>query len=192
MTKTAFIGLDYIVDITHSDGRIAHAAGQVAERGVIGAANRALDIARQRGWLAVLVRVGFAPGYADLPRQSPFFGRARVLGAIEAGTPGTAFHPELQQGLADLVLTKPRVSAFYGTGLEAALRAHGIERVVVGGVSSAWAVQATVRDAHDRDYQVCVLEDACAAADPAQHEASMALLGAIAKVLRVDELAQLD
>ncbi|KAI3600657.1 Hydrolase, isochorismatase family, Isochorismatase [Cupriavidus necator H850] len=192
MTNTAFIGLDYIVDITHPDGKIAHAARQVAEHDVIGAANRALRFARSRNWLTILVKVGFAQGYADQPRHSPLFGRAHETGAIELGTPGTAFHPGLDQQLADLVIVKPRVSAFYGTGLDAALRARGVQRLVVAGVSSAWAVQGTVRDAHDRDYEVLVLEDGCAAANEALHRTSMELLGAIARVIRIDGLAELD
>jgi biuret amidohydrolase len=88
-------------------------------------------------------------------------------------------------------VTKPRVSAFYGTNLESILRARRIERLVVAGVSTAWAVQSTVRDAHDRDYQVVVVEDACAAADQPEHEASMKLLGLIASVVKVEDLATL-
>jgi biuret amidohydrolase len=37
-------------------------------------------------------------------------------------------------------------------------------------------VQSTVRDAHDRDYEVYVLEDACAAATEPVHQSSMELL----------------
>lgn len=192
MTNTAFIGLDYIVDITHPDGKIAHAARQVAERDVIGAANRALHFARSRNWLTVLAKVGFAKGYVDQPRHSPLFGRAHEIGALGLNAPGTAFHPGLDQQLADLVIVKPRISAFYGTGLDAALRARCVQRLVVAGVSSAWAVQGTVRDAHDRDYQVFVLEDGCAAASEPHHSASMELLGVIAKVIRVDDLAGLQ
>jgi nicotinamidase-related amidase len=48
-------------------------------------------------------------------------------------------------------------------------------------VSTAWAVQATARDAHDRDYQFVVVEDACAAASENEHKTSMELLGQIAK-----------
>ena len=36
----------------------------------------------------------------------------------------------------------------------ASLRAHKVKRLILAGVSTAWAVQATARDAHDRDYQV--------------------------------------
>ena len=51
--NTAFIGLDYIVEITHPDGKLAASASQVRERGVIAGANKALQIARLDGWLSI-------------------------------------------------------------------------------------------------------------------------------------------
>jgi nicotinamidase-related amidase len=188
--NTALIGLDYIVDIMHPTGKIARSAPHAAQRDVIGKVNRALAIAKQKEWLRVLVKVGFAPGYIDQPKHSPMFGRAHEFGAIALGQPGTAFHPDLDADV-DLIIAKPRVNAFYGTNLDPALRANRIERLVITGVSSAWAVQSTVRDAHDRDYQVFVLEDACAAASEEEHQSSMALLATIAKIITLDDLAGL-
>ena len=63
--------------------------------------------------------------------------------------------------------------------------------MVVGGVSTAWAVQAAARDAHDRDYQVVVVEDLCSAATEAEHEASMEVLRRIATVVTARELEEL-
>src|SRR5471030_531914 len=186
--NTAFIGLDYIIDIMHPSGKIARSAAHAAERGVIANANRALALARERGWLSVLVKVGFDASYADQPKQSPLFGRAHEFGALALGSAGTEFHPELHAGLADLVIVKPRVSAFYATGLDAALRARKIERVVLAGVSSSWAVQSAARDAHDRDYQVVVLEegDAAAAVHATHPGARRAGAGAAAAARLVD------
>ncbi len=188
---TAFIGLDYIVDIVSPLGKIARSAGQVAERDVIENANRALTIARSKGWLTALVKLGFSKGYADLPKKSPLFGKADQVGALLIDTPGTAFHPELDIDLADLIIVKPRVSAFYGTNLDAALRAREVQRLVMAGVSSTWVVQSTARDAHDRDYEVVVLEEACAATSEMEHRASMEVLKTIAKIIQVDDLTNL-
>jgi biuret amidohydrolase len=52
-------------------------------------------------------------------------------------------------------------------------------------------VQAAARDAHDRDHRVVVVEDVCAAATEAEHEASMALLRRIAKVITVKEFDEI-
>ncbi|MHC8372807.1 cysteine hydrolase family protein [Pseudomonas sp. MDT1-85] len=187
--KTAFIGLDYIADIICPAGKLANSAAHAAERGIIAKANQLLSKAQAEGWLSVLVKVGFAEGYIDQPKHSPFFGRAHEIGALKFGGSGLEFHPDLHANLADAVIVKPRVNAFYGTGLEAILRANKIERLIIAGVSSVWAVQSTVRDAHDRDYEVVVIEDACAAGNQAEHEESMKVLGAIAKIIKIEDLA---
>jgi nicotinamidase-related amidase len=187
--KTAFIGLDYIVDIMHPSGKIARSAKHAADRQVIRHANTALAHAKANDWLRVLVKVGFKPGYHEAPAFSPMFGKAKDFGALALGGPGTEFHPDLDASLADLVVEKPRINAFYGTLLEPALRAQEVKQLVVAGVSTAWAVQSLVRDAHDRDYRVVVIEDACAAANQEEHESSIALLRGIARVISISELA---
>ena len=186
--NTAFIGLDYIIDIMHPEGKIARSAAHAAQRDVISKANQALAIAQEKGWLRVLVKVGFEPGYLAQPKQSPMFGRADQFGALQLGERGTAFHPDLQVEPGCLTIVKPRVSAFYATALEAALRANKIERLVIAGVSSSWAVQSTARDAHDRDYQVVIAEDACAAVNEEEHQSSMKLLATIAHITTVNDL----
>jgi biuret amidohydrolase len=189
--NTAFIGLDYIFDISHPEGKLAKGTAHALDDAMIGRVNEALAISREKAWLTILVKVGLAPGYVNQPKGSPIFGAADKAGVLELGTKGTEFHPALRADCADLVVVKPRVSAFYATDLEAALRARKIERLVLGGVSTAWAVEAAARDAHDRDYQVVVVEDICAAATPEQHASSMALLRRIAEVVTVKELGNL-
>src|ERR1700722_16662529 len=181
-----------MLSTVHPEGKISHTADLAAERGIIEKVNRALATASEKGWLTILVKVGFAKGYTDQPKHSPFFGRLHEIGALEMESPGMDFHPELKAELADMVVVKPRISAFYGTRLDAALRARKVDRLIIAGVSTAWAVQSTVRDAHDRDYEVCVLEDACAAVNDLVHHSSMELLGAIAKVIRVEDLERLS
>ncbi|AIO68868.1 isochorismatase family cysteine hydrolase [Burkholderia oklahomensis] len=189
--KTALIGLDYIVDIMHPTGKIARCAAHAAQRDVVGRFNQALTIARQKDWLRIAVKVGFEPGYADLPAHSPMFSRAKEFGALDLSGPGTALHPDLDADAVQLVVVKPRVSAFYATPLEAALRANRIERVIVTGVSTTWAVQAAARDAHDRDYEVLVLEDACASATQEEHQRSIEMLRGVARIVTIDDLAAL-
>ncbi|HIE2327849.1 TPA: isochorismatase family cysteine hydrolase [Pseudomonas aeruginosa] len=189
--NTALIGLDYIVDIMHPDGRIARCAEQAALRGVVARFNRALAVAEQRGWLRIAVRVGFEPGYPDLPEHSPIFAAAQALGALDLCGRGCAFHPDLKRDAVQMEVLKPRISAFYATRLEDVLRARRIERLVLAGVSTTWAVQAAARDAHDRDYQVLVLEEACAAASDEEHRRSIEVLGGIARIVTLDQLAAL-
>ena len=84
--NTAFIGLDYIFDIIHPDGKLWSFSRPGADRDVITKVNRTLSIARSKQWLTVLVKVGFVSGYANHPEASTFFGGARTAGALELGT----------------------------------------------------------------------------------------------------------
>jgi nicotinamidase-related amidase len=189
--KTALLTLDYINDIIHPQGRIARCAGHAAERGVIAVANRASALARARGWPVIHVKVGFSPSYVEMPQGSPMFSRAGEFQALNLDGEGTAFHADLDVQSGDAIVVKHRISPFYATSLEAVLRAQCIERLVIAGVSSTWAVQAAARDAHDRDYKVLVLEPACAAASEEEHQLSMRQLATIADIVTLDQLAAL-
>jgi biuret amidohydrolase len=188
--KTALIVLDLINDIVDTDGKVGGTtiAVQARSRGILGKANTAMEIARRNGWPVVVVKVGFSSSYQEQPKHSPFFGKAHEFKALELEQWGTEFHPELRVDPSDFVVTKSRVNAFYNTPLESLLRAQGIERVVLLGVSTTWAVEAATRDAHDRDYRVVVVEDACAAHDEPQHQASIRHLSAIAEITTTAQL----
>lgn len=188
---TAFIGLDYIVDIMHPDGKISRSADNAADRNIIDHANRAMAIARSRNWPVILVKVGFSSTYLEQPKGSPMFGRLHEFQALRLDSPGTDFHPDLDVQPDDFIVIKPRVSGFYGTDLEAVLRAQRITRLVLAGVSSTWAVQSTARDAHDRDYGVVIAEDACAAATEDEHQEAMKVLATIAQISSAEDLATL-
>jgi hypothetical protein len=69
--NTALIGLDFIVDIMHPSGKIARSAEMAAERGIVPAMNRALQAGTERGWLNILVRVGFEGEYAAQKMRAP-------------------------------------------------------------------------------------------------------------------------
>ena len=76
--------------------------------------------------------------------------------------PGHVFKPEALPMAGEPVFRKHVNSAFIGTDLEAHLRAHGIEQLVVAGISTDHCVSATVRMAGNLGFAVTVVEDACA------------------------------
>lgn len=188
MTNKALLVIDFIKDLAHPDGKVAACSRHVQEQDAITHANQALAHARARGWLVILVKVGFEANYHLQPKGSPIFGRAQEFGALRLDGEGGEFHPELEVQATDLVLEKPRVSPFYGTSLEPALRVNGIEHLYLCGISTSWAIQAAARDGHDRDYRITILEDACAAADAGEHHGALRMLGRIAEVIRVEQL----
>ncbi|WP_246136605.1 cysteine hydrolase family protein [Leekyejoonella antrihumi] len=68
---------------------------------------------------------------------------------------------ELQEvGEREMVLFKPRWSAFYRTGLDEWLRDQGCDTVVVGGCNLPNCPRATLFDASERDFRAVVLRDA--------------------------------
>jgi nicotinamidase-related amidase len=175
MSRSIYLVLDMMNDLVHADGPNGKAAygEQVRSRRVLENTRRTIDKARAAGVPVGFVRVGFSPDYRECPPNSPIFSGARKNGIFKLGTWGTEVHPDLGQQPGDFDIVKHRVSPFYGTTLEPILRAHGITRIVCSGISTNAVVQATVREGHDRDYEIVVVEDACCALSAAEHEGAM-------------------
>lgn len=172
MNNAIYLVLDMMNDLVHAEGPNGKAAygEQVRTRNVLAHTRRAVEKARAAGVPVGFVRVGFSPDYRECPPNSPIFSGARKNNIFQLGTWGTEVHPDLGQLPGDFDIIKHRVSPFYGTTLEPILRAHGIRRIYCSGISTNAVVQATVREGHDRDYEVVVLEDACCGLSVEEHE----------------------
>jgi nicotinamidase-related amidase len=172
LSKSIYLVLDMENDLVHADGPNGKAAygEQVRERRVLENTRRAIDKARAAGIPIGFVRVGFSPDYRECPPNSPIFSGARKNGVFRLGEWGTQVHPDLGQQPGDFDIVKHRVSPFYSTSLEAILRANGVTRIYCSGVSTNAVVQATVREGHDRDHEIVVLEDACCALSAEEHD----------------------
>jgi ureidoacrylate peracid hydrolase len=66
----------------------------------------------------------------------------------------------------DIVIPKPRYSAFYNTQLDSILRARGIRTLVFTGIATNVCVESTLRDGFFLEYFGIVLEDATHQAGP--------------------------
>lgn len=137
---------------------------------------------RAGGGRVIHVHLGFAPDYSDHPKSSPLLGGARAAGILKLGTSSTEIAPEVAPKDDDLVVVKKRISAFYGTDLEQTLHDLSIEKVLLTGVATDLAVQSAARDAHDRDFEVEVVANCCAAANDADHEAALATMKKFAAI----------
>jgi nicotinamidase-related amidase len=69
----------------------------------------------------------------------------------------------IDPGADDIVIHKPRHSAFFGTDLDSVLRSVGAQNVVITGVTSNVCCYATAVDAAARDYTVYWVDDLIAA-----------------------------
>jgi ureidoacrylate peracid hydrolase len=76
-------------------------------------------------------------------------------------------------GDGDIVFVKHRASCFFNTVLDIELRMRRIDTLVVAGTTTNYCVDATIRDAYARDYDLLIVEDACACSFPDLHAATM-------------------
>jgi nicotinamidase-related amidase len=183
--KSIYLILDMQNDLVHADGPNGKSplGEQVRARRVLENTAAALMKARDAGIAAGFVRVGFSPDYHECPKNSPVFSGAPKAGLFKLGTWGTEIHPSLAQQPGDVQVTKHRVSPFYSTSLMAQLSAAGIQRIYCSGVSTQAVVQATVRDGHDRDFDMVLLEDACCAHSEVEHRNSIGSIGRFCRIV---------
>lgn len=185
-TDTAVLALHYQNDVLHPDGkiRVGLDADKGARQRLLDNAAALLDAARAQAMPIVHVRIAFRPDYADLLPNCAIFRNVAAIGAVPEGQWGSEFYDGLQPlagSPREFIVKHTRISAFYGTPLEETLRVIGARRLVVAGVATHSVVEGTVRHAADIGFDVMVAEDACASADPAVHEASLASMRLIAQ-----------
>ena len=84
---------------------------------------------------------------------------------------------DLEPEQGDIVLTKTGSGCFTSTNLDHLLRNMGVRSVVLTGMWTNSCVETTARDAGDLDYQVVIVEDACVAMTPRNHEWALLYLG---------------
>jgi nicotinamidase-related amidase len=190
MTDAMYLVLDMTNEFIHPQGKVGNGplGEQVKARGIIANTKRAIAKARAAGVKIGYVRVGFSPDYREA-RPSFEGPDMRVQQQmLQLGTWGCAVHDELKPEPQDFDIVKHRISAFYSTSLEAILGAQKIRRLYFSGVSSVAVVNASVRDAYDRDYICTVIEDCCAAPTPEEQDAAMLVLRRFAKIVSSQEV----
>jgi len=167
MKSILLIG-DMINDIIHPD-RPNKYGEELARRNTI--ANTATVIAKARTAKVPIgyIRVGFSPHYREHPPGSKLFKGAKDSGLLKLGSWGTEVQPDLAPQAGDFDIVKHRVSPFYGTDLEPLLKAQGIERIYILGVSTGGVVMSVAKEGHDRDYHIVIIDDCCCAGSEEEH-----------------------
>jgi len=114
------------------------------------------------------------------PHDTPHFAKDGGIWPVHclAGSWGAWFHPDLEvhgpsvhkgsngeDGYSGFTMRDPVTSRTIPTELEALLREHGIERVVIGGLATDYCVKATALDAVRLRYPTTVVRDGVAAVD---------------------------
>ena len=188
---TVLVAVHFQNDVLHPDGKIRAGLGRDDDNraGLIRRARRLMDGARARGIPVVSARIAFRRGFRGVAQNSSMFRGVVKAGALVEGSWGADFHARLRPRRGEFVVTHSRVNAFYGSDLELVLASLGAQRLVVAGVATHSAVEHTARHAADMGYEVIVAADACAAADPELHAASLRTLALhVERVASVDEI----
>ena len=189
MTK-ALLVIDFINEIVDQNGKLAGKgyASFVQQESTFAHLNKAIRLFREKDHPVIFVRLGFDSSYSNQPKTSPVFGKAHDFGILKSDEWSTRLHTSVDHRDTDLVIQKQRVSAFYDTPLASTLRNLGVSDLYIAGVATDLAVEAAARDAHDRDFKVTIISDACAAATMEDHENTLRFLSKIGTVIKVDDL----
>ena len=92
---------------------------------------------------------------------------------VSGGTWEAAVIDELAPAAEDYVIPKYRWSAFFQTYLDLALRARGIDTLIIAGGSTDVGVASTAYAARDMDYNLVIVSDACTSPEQDNHDQFM-------------------
>ncbi len=147
----------------------AAAIAKVAEAIAIARAARMPIIFFQNGWDPYYQEAG-GPGSPNWHKSNALKtmrARPELRGKLlSKGGWDYALVDALQPLPGDIVIPKPRYSAFYNTGLDSMLRARGVRTLVFTGIATNVCVESTLRDGFFLEYFGVVLEDATLQAGP--------------------------
>ena len=164
--RTAFVLVDPYNDFFAEDGKIYPRLKEVAESvglhkhirellSAVRAAGMQVAIAPHRRW-----RPGDFEGWL---RPAPPHMRFREAKMYEVGTKGGQWYPDFAPRDCDIVATEHwGISGFAHTDLDQQLRQHGIENVILAGLTAPGCVEGTGRWAMELGYAVTLVKDATA------------------------------
>mgnify|MGYP000253432951 CR=1 FL=1 len=185
-TNKALLVIDYINEIVAPEGKLAAKgyAAFIKEHNTYSKLNKVIASFKDTGSPVIFIGVSFAIDYANQPKSSPLFGKAHDLGILAENTWSTQIYESIAYDKAgDTRLTKTRVSAFHNTELLTILRTNNITDVYLAGVATDLAVLSTALDAHDHDFTVFIVADACAAASNDDHNNALRTLKKVAGII---------
>jgi ureidoacrylate peracid hydrolase len=138
----------------------------------------AVEAARRAGVQVVFFQNGWDPGYIEAGGEgSPNWWKSNALKTMRdkpelngkllaKGTWDYALVDQLKPQPGDIVIEKPRYSAFYNTALDSMLRARGVKNLAFCGIATNVCVESTLRDGFHREYFGVLIEDATHQAGP--------------------------
>ena len=135
---------------------------------------RLLEFAREYKIPIVWTQSDHRPPYGGVMlRKFPVIANDRMLWQ---GEPSFDMYPGMlqpRQGEREYVITKHKFDAFFETDLDAILRYHEVNTVIITGTATNVCCESTARAAYMRDYLVAFPHDTNATFDEAMHQATL-------------------
>ena len=162
--RTAFISIDM------QNGVASHDSVPNSAEEVISRVSDLVEATRVGGGLVVYVRTSFLPDESDA--LHPKMDVARPARPVRPEG-WDKIVPQLQPLPTEPVIVKRSFDAFYGSELDLELRRHGIDTIVLAGISTNFGVEGTARSAYNIGYDVVFAEDAMGTSKLEMHEGSL-------------------
>jgi ureidoacrylate peracid hydrolase len=144
---------------------------------------RLADAARARKIRVIYVSQVLSPDLREVGPVSPYYNNYMVRAYREKpewrdklllrGTWGAQIIDELKPQESDILVEKPRFSAFAGTDLDMILKTYDIRYLIFSGVATNICVESSLRDACHLQYFSILTSDAAAATPASRQEASI-------------------
>ncbi|MFC9841084.1 cysteine hydrolase family protein [Rhodococcus sp. NPDC127530] len=122
--------------------------------------SQCITTARTAGVPVIYAKLSFRNEYVELPTPSASRRAIEPAGMFLKDV-SDGLDPAVEPEPGDIVIDCTRISAFAYTPLEPILRALGIERIALAGISTGGVILGTLVDARCRDFEAVVLEDLC-------------------------------
>lgn len=164
--RDTLVLVDVVQTFEHEDGAQLLESFRSRHAGFVAAVERA----RGEGVPVVYANDNFGVWDGDAPRL--------VRSALEG--PGGELVEAMAPRAGETCVVKPRYSAFDHTPLDLILRELGIERLLLGGMSTEGCVAQTTIDARELGFKVTVLAIACATIDEQVEQVALEYLERVA------------
>jgi len=187
LAHTALLIIDMQRDFVEPGGFGESLGNDVSQlSGVVPVLQRVLAQARSAGMLVIHTREGHLPDLSDCPPAKVSRGKPSMrIGdpgpngrILIRGEKGHDIVDDLYPIDGEPVVDKPGKGAFYATEFGDVLRAHGITKLVVTGVTTEVCVHTTVREANDRGYECLVLSDCVGSYFPEFQQVGLQMIAA--------------
>jgi N-formylmaleamate deformylase len=160
-----------VVDLTNGFTDPAYPSGADLSD-VVAATATLIEHGRAAGVPVVFTTIAYTPAEADGDIVT-WLQKAPGMRAMREGSPAVAIDARLPRRDEDLLVVKKGASAFFGTGLAAALTGMGRDTVLVCGATTSGCVRATAVDAVQSGFSVLVPRDCVGDRAAGPHDAAL-------------------